>query len=344
MSQHIGVLWNILVPPDDPDKIFVGGNGLFLSTNGGRTWSERSSGLGANRLEFTFRPESGNLYLEDKGNGFLYESADGGHTWVLFADRGWDGAFDASGKVLYRIYRRDNRDFLITRKAGSNWWAEYGLPTDDDKGTNSIAAHPSESGLIYVHLSSSLPPYPPYIYYSEDGGLTFNSSKGMANIHIGNLFFDHQNPRIIYFAGDHEIFKSEDRGETWDLCFNEGEKFSGFDSGMVIDPSDSNNLYLATHGGGVFVSKDGCQSWKKSDKGLGNLFVNALAIDYQNPNTIYAGTNSGIYISYDGGQTWGAANDGLLGGLVIYSIMVDPNDTSNVYAATPLGIFKLEGN
>jgi len=161
--EYIGVLWNILVPPDDPDKIFVGGNGLFLSTNGGRTWSERSSGLGANRLEFVFRPGSGNLYLEDRGTGFLYESTDGWHTWILYADRGWDGAFDASGEVLYRIYGRDYRNFIITRKSGSKWWTEYILPADEDKGLNSISAHPSVSGLIYVHLSSRLPLYPPYI-------------------------------------------------------------------------------------------------------------------------------------------------------------------------------------
>jgi len=166
----------------------------------------------------------------------------------------------------------------------------------------------------------------------------------MANIHVGNLFFDHQNSQIIYFAGDYEILKSEDRGETWDPCPDTGELISGFDSGMVIDPRDSGHLYLATHGGGVLVSEDGCQSWHESNRGLGNLFVNTLAIDFDNPETIYAGTNYGVYISYDGGQTWGEANDGLLGGLVIYSIMVDPNDTRNVYAATPLGIFKLEGN
>jgi photosystem II stability/assembly factor-like uncharacterized protein len=335
--QHFGVLWNILVSPDDPDKIFVGWNGLFLSINGGRTWSERSSGLGANHLEFVFRPGSGNLYLEDKGTGFLYESTDGGHTWILYADRGWGGAFDASGELLYRLTWQE----IITKRNGSNWWTEYDLPGDDSP--RSIAAHPSVSGLIYVHLSDD-DDSPPYIYYSEDGGLTLNSSIGMANISSGNLFFDHQNSHIIYFAGENEIFKSEDRGETWDWCSHTGESISDFAFRMVIDPRDSGHLYLATHGGGFFVSEDGCQSWKKSNKGLGNLFVHTLAIDFDNPDTIYTGTDSGIYISYNGGQTWGAANEGLLGRLVIYSIMVDPNDTSNVYAATPLGIFKLEGN
>jgi photosystem II stability/assembly factor-like uncharacterized protein len=166
----------------------------------------------------------------------------------------------------------------------------------------------------------------------------------MANISSGNLFFDHQNSQIIYFAGITEILKSEDKGETWDSCPHLGEWISFSYSRMVIDPRDSGHLYLATRGGGVLVSENGCRSWHESNQGLGNLFVNTLAIDFDNPDTICAGTNSGIYISYNGGQTWEAANEGLLGGLVIYSIMVDPNDTSNVYAATPLGIFKLEGN
>ncbi len=105
---------------------------------------------------------------------------------------------------------------------------------------------------------------------------------------------------------------------------------------------DSDRLILATRGGGVLISEDGCQSWRYSNMGLGNYFVNTVAIDPENPDTVYAGTDSGVYISFDGGEHWGEASGGLLGALVVYSIVVDPSDPTNVYAATPYGIFKLE--
>ncbi|MGA7605700.1 MAG: hypothetical protein WCA79_07250, partial [Anaerolineales bacterium] len=107
----------------------------------------------------------------------------------------------------------------------------------------------------------------------------------------------------------------------------------------VIDPRDSNKLMIATRGNGLVLSTDGCQTWRFSNQGLGNLFVNSIVRDSNHPDTIYVGTQGGSYISYDNGQTWGEINDGLLGATVVYSIAVDENST--VYATTPSGIFKL---
>ena len=148
---------------------------------------------------------------------------------------------------------------------------------------------------------------------------------------------------MVYAIGDSDAFRSEDGGEIWQRCeVWTGEWHSRSASRMVVDPQDSDRLILATRGGGILISKDGCQSWEHSNTGLGNHFVNTVAIDPVNTALIYAGTDSGVFISFDSGETWGEASSGLLGALVVYSIVVDPIDPSNVYAATPYGIFELE--
>ena len=91
---------------------------------------------------------------------------------------------------------------------------------------------------------------------------------------------------------------------------------------------------------GIHISTDGCQTWVRSDTGLGSLSVNSVAFDSKNPDIVYVGTNGGAYVSFDSGKSWNQIDDGLLGANVVYSIVVDPQ--SNVYAATPYGIFQLE--
>ncbi|WP_308636828.1 WD40/YVTN/BNR-like repeat-containing protein [Paenibacillus silvisoli] len=72
------------------------------------------------------------------------------------------------------------------------------------------------------------------------------------------------------------VFRSEDGGETWKAC-NRG--LSRVPTGqpedevgycihkMVIDPNDSNTLYMQEHGG-VFKSSDGGDSWFPIEEGL----------------------------------------------------------------------------
>ena len=324
----------IAVSPHDPQTLIYGGRGVLVSNDGGETWTERNNGLGAGRIDLTLDPlNSTLLYLEEPRSGSLYRSADGGRTWVLLTDSARDLAFDSAGKFLYR----NQGDELIRSHDGGQSWERLPIPIEHN--SQGIASHPKESQRLYLTYGRD---NPPYLFFSKDGGNTWESAVGMESIHDGRLFFDNDLGNVVYVFGDSDSFRSEDGGETWDRCEFTGEWHSRSASRLVVDPRNSDRLILATRGGGVLISEDGCQSWRHSNMGLGNLFVNTVAIDLENPDTIYAGTDSGVYISFDGGEYWGETNSGLLGALVVYSIVVDPIDPSNVYAATPYGIFKLE--
>jgi hypothetical protein len=101
-------------------------------------------------------------------------------------------------------------------------------------------------------------------------------------------------------------------------------------------------LLVATQGGGIVISEDGCMSWSASNDGLATLFVNTLAVDPSRPNTFYAATDAGAYVSEDDGASWALISGWLPEDSLVYSLVVDPRFPGVLYAATPEGVFRWE--
>jgi photosystem II stability/assembly factor-like uncharacterized protein len=84
----------------------------------------------------------------------------------------------------------------------------------------------------------------------------------------------------------------------------------GYAKALAVDPNNKNNIYLVIdgEGAGLYLSKDGGKSWKRSASQPGSLKIyNALALDPANPKRIFVGTmdpNGGIYLSEDDGASW----------------------------------------
>jgi photosystem II stability/assembly factor-like uncharacterized protein len=323
----------ISVSPHTMETILIGGQNLYISTDGGASWVERSSGLGGTRLELRLNPSDNSILYAN--SGAIYRSSTSGLTWEFFSPGG-DLAFDADGTTLYAL---TNNLIIRSWDKGKTW---ENVPGSYEKERIiDIAAHPRDPGTLYVvnESASRLS-----MYVSSDSGNSWQEAGGIGDIgeiHHPILYFDHNLGEMAYAVGDWSVFRSNDAGNTWEVCAKAPGWFThSSQSALTIDPRDNNRFFVATQGKGVLLSLDGCQSWETSNDGLGNLFVNSLAIDPQFPQIVYAGTDGGSYASFDGGKHWGQINEGLLGATVVYSVVVDPE--SNVYAATPYGVFKLE--
>ena len=315
--------------------------GIFISTDGGTSWAERNGGIGSARSELKINPEdSDKIYLATYYIGYttfctLYGSLDGGKNWSPLKSASWCGpVFDEA----HTLYLNERGALQMSSNGGKTWlWGNertyeiefwhHVLPSYYFTNSDSVAANPYSEGLVYDIGD--------VIYYLTGSG--WQKSSGSEGLRDARLFYTDQDKKIYAIGRTHQAY-STDNGKTWQSC-GEDVTSSRSDSRLALDLQGS-HLYLATPGQGVLISTDNCQSWKPSNEGLSNLFVNTLAIDPNDTNKIYAGTDGGAYISFDGGQTWGQVNDGLLGATVVYSIVVDKD--SNVYAATPYGIFKLE--
>jgi autotransporter-associated beta strand protein len=123
-------------------------------------------------------------------------------------------------------------------------------------------------------------------------------------------------------------------------------------TGVAVDPSDPNVIYIATAGGGAWKTKDGGKSWLPLFDMQNNsiLFGGAISVSSQDPRIIYYGTGeadgsadsyygSGVYVSRDSGQTWtllsgstGIANP--MNGKAVSKIVIDPSNSNRIYVAS----------
>jgi photosystem II stability/assembly factor-like uncharacterized protein len=187
---------------------------------------------------------------------------------------------------------------------------------------------------------------------------------------VGALAVSESDPNVIYVGsgeglqrpdlstGD-GIYKSTDAGKTWThLGLRDAYQIAS----IVIDPRDSNRLFVAALGHpygpnkerGVFRSTDGGQTFQKVLYKDENTGAADLVLDPSNPRTVYAVlwaarvapwevrsgesfiyAGSGLFKSTDGGDTWHPLTAGLPGaddGLGRIGLAVSTSQPNRLYA------------
>lgn len=135
-----------------------------------------------------------------------------------------------------------------------------------------------------------------------------------------------------------------------DRIINGGTTLTQVDSGrpvsVVVDPGNTNIIYLATAGGGVWKTTNGGTSWTPLTDTLGSLSVGALAMDPANSSVLYLGlgdafdgTGLGILKSTDGGATWGAVQT-LGSSRSVREVLVHPANSSIILVSTNAGLYR----
>ena len=131
---------------------------------------------------------------------------------------------------------------------------------------------------------------------------------------LNTIIKDPNNPLTLYVgspAGG--IWKSTDDGTNWTPLSDNLPQIGV--SGIAIDPTDSNIIYIATgdddagdsYSVGVMKSTDAGQTWNTT--GLTYLYTNyettnEIFIDPTNNNHIWVASTEGLQKSEDGGDTW----------------------------------------
>ncbi len=105
---------------------------------------------------------------------------------------------------------------------------------------------------------------------------------------------------------------------------------------LAVDPNDLDTIFAGTFGAGIYVTRDGGQTWAPSNEGLGKGTVGSIVVGPDDSNVVYAALfdQGGVYKSTDGGQTWSVANRGInLDNAWIWTglLYLDPADSSRLY-------------
>lgn len=132
-------------------------------------------------------------------------------------------------------------------------------------------------------------------------------------------------------TADGRVFRSTDRGETWQYWG------VGLDPGIrriAADPADPRVMAAVGTFGDVYLSTDAGRFWSRLPHRVDEEVDPVVASLRIAAGTIYVGGRY-LYVSRDDGETWSPASLGY-----IPSITVDPTDPRTVWFATTGGLWK----
>ncbi len=242
-----------------------------------------------------------------------------------------------------RLLLGTRKGLIIMQRNGSGWEITHstfhGIPI-------SHAMHDPRTDTTWVcadhgHWGTKL-------YRSNDGGTTLDEVPAPAypeNSVIYDVWSGGEQPaKVTYLwmvvpGGDDQpnrlyigtepggIFQSDDYGETFylnkDFWSHDSRKKNWFGGGrdqagsssIVVDPRDSNHLYVGISVGGVYESTDGGKTWEGRNKGLRADYLPEPYAEYghdphymlaspSNPDVLWQQNHCGVFRSVDRAQTW----------------------------------------
>jgi photosystem II stability/assembly factor-like uncharacterized protein len=268
----------------------VDNGALYRSDDQGRHWRAltiTNHGASVQVQAVAANPHDARQVYAVDGDGVVWRSADGGHSWTGTAtgDTPEDQANFQTALVLDPLHPAT---LLVN---GSN------------------ALHRSgDGGRTWRDASAA------FQNIAVPDGLTF---------YILSLAFDARNPHLAYLSSDVKdgFFRSSDGGATWQRVKGKGFPSNDFnDTLLAADPVQGGRLLAAesTAGsgsgpGGVVSSTDGGRSWTRLSAFPDPGSLDALLIDPNNhmhvviaTSTIEAGgaARADFYLSSDGGRHW----------------------------------------
>jgi photosystem II stability/assembly factor-like uncharacterized protein len=250
----------LAVDPRNPSTVFgVGSPGacdtLTKSTDGGRSWQTAFS----------------NCYADSSAYNAIFSFAVGplSPRAILVSGLTTDGVLD-----VFQPYTARSND-------GGATWTFLSPPA---AALAPLVFSPTQPSLLYGMTCDQL------FASRDDGNSWYPLAGGLpCGSDLPILVIDPQSPRSLYLGTDAGVFHSPDGGASFHRLGHRLE--SAHIAALVIDPTNSANLYAGVTGQGVWRWDPSLEDWTSLSFGLpSGSFSGALAIDPQNPSTLYAGT------------------------------------------------------
>ena len=291
----------IAVAPSDADTIYVGtgeadmrsdiqqGNGMYKSTDGGKTWTH--TGLEDSR-------QIGRIVVDPKDPNRLFVAALG-HQFGPNAERG--------------VFRSED---------GGQTWTKS-LYKGPDIGAIDVAMDPTDSNTVFATLwSTRRPPwttYPPSngpgggLFKSTDGGQTWRQISGhgfpdfVGKVGITVSPADHNRLYAAVDTNDDKdggVYRSDDGGENWSRTDGEGRIWhrGWYFCCIKADPKDPDKVYVMNTS--TYLSTDAGKTFTPIKGAPGGDDYHDLWIEPGNPNKMVLSSDQGVEVSVDGAKSW----------------------------------------
>ena len=346
-GENNGQAWYDLALAADPnnaDILYCGGVNTWKSEDGGVSWSLANHWYGGGGVQdvhadkhfFKYRNNTSELF--ECNDGGLYSTTNG-NSWVDLSN----------GLVISQMYGHSTAqtapDITITglqdngtkMRAVGVWYDVLG--GDGMKCIVDYTDYNIQYGSLYygqIHRTTDI--------WSNGTEISANIPGGAAGAWVTPYVLDPNDHNTIY-VGYSEIWKSEDKGNTFTSIGNAG----GMLKCIAVAPSNSQVIYAST-GGSLNKTINGGQNWVSITTSLPtSSSINNIIIKSNNSNVAWVvfGTynDEGVYRTDDGGATWTNISDGLP--QIPINCIVENKFVSHeeqLYVGTDFGVFIKEGN
>jgi len=260
--------------------------GVFISTDRGVTWSNR----GFTDVSITSFAKSTNYIFSSSvvsglGNsGGVYRSSDNGANWISSPGIPFSAIRTIASRNNYVFFGSNYNGIYRSTNEGNNW-------APSGSGSNVPWVY-----NIFLHDTTVFAGSESGLYRSTDNGGSWMLIKSGAAIYSGNG----KNNLTFCGTGTGIIFRSTDKGNTWNQVFSSGQRITSivFKDSVIFASTSANGLYRSTDSG---------LNWILKNSGLPGSDVKCL---YVLQNKVFAATWGGFYYSTDNGESWIQKNDG----------------------------------
>jgi photosystem II stability/assembly factor-like uncharacterized protein len=320
-SDSIGA---IAVAPSNPNVIWAGtgesdirgdmvtGDGVFKSTDAGKSWSyaglrdtHTTSGIAIDPRNpgVVYVASMGHAFAPDANRG-VFKTVDGGKTWmkVLFVN-------DATGAIALSMDPTHPATLYATM-----WQAQRQPWRLVSGGAGSGLYKTTDGGAHWTDLSNT-PGYPRGVL-------------GRIGVAVAP-----SNPRIVYSivqAKAGGIFRSDDGGATWRGTNDDMElrQRAFYYMSVFVDPTNPNVIYVPNVQG-LWLSRDAGRTFRALRPPHGDNHI--VWIDPHNPKILLEGNDGGATVSTDGGETWSGEHNQPTG--QFYHVSIDDRFPFHIYGA-----------
>ncbi len=361
----------IRVDPTDPDRVYVLGFNLSMSSDGGKTFSDNASPGVHSDLHALWIDPAHPEHLLLGTDGGLYVSHDQAKTWDfqnnypmgefyevtvdmqqpywvyggLQDNGGW------AGPSALQAYRGPSNSNWLSLTGGDGFYA-LADPTDSNIVYSESQNGGAERQNHKTHARRSLNPTAPE--GTPDYRFNWNTPLCLSP-------FDHD---VLYMGGSH-LFKFTNEGKDWeaispDLSKQDGTKITSGGSGaetygtiVTISPSplSAGQIWVGTDDGNVQVTQNEGKTWTNV---TGNLpeevhpfWVTRIEASHFNPQRAYVAVDGHrsevfapfLYRTDDNGQSWKSVAGDLPTSGPIQALREDPVNADVLFVGTEFGAY-----
>jgi photosystem II stability/assembly factor-like uncharacterized protein len=303
-NQPTASIGDVTVAPSNPNVVWVGtgepqnrqsspwGNGVYRSTDGGRTWTHLGLEQTHHIARIAVHPADpdvayvaavGHLWGSNPERG-VYKTSDGGGTWerVLYVD-------ENTGAIDLAMDPNDPRTLFAAmyQRQRKPWGFNGG-------GPGSGLYRTTDAGATWVELTEGLPE-------GDKGRIGVDIYRSDPSFVCAIVEADARGGDDVGQDQRNGVYCSTDGGLTWEHRSTTNNRPMYY-SQIRIDPNDGERIYLG--GANLYVSVDGGRSFTDDAAEQVHLDHHALWIDPANSRHLLLGSDGGVSVSWDRAENW----------------------------------------